>query len=454
MKKVVALLVLALICHQFGHAMAQKEENYYELLGVSKDASAAEIRKAYRKKALQYHPDKNKDDNAEEMFKKISNAYEILSDAKTRQQYDEGKPVQPDMPKQEGKKPFSWDDFFAQKFYPTDAAGIKKLYNELLSEANKIFFGSKFKWELIEDFCYDNQLSALKQDPEIKQMCDILPIIIKINRRATLNATEKKKIDQDPKVKKYYTDTQAAIVEYVNDRLKDGMTNESMYSVHPLYDILVNDLLTFTPATSAKILNIYSGGIERYTNQKDFWKARELAYRAQNKKAALKYEIISTGQDLPPKFQQAITSLEQAIASLATAQERADQEEAERVAKEKAKELEDKAIATQQEKIDDLNKKLNDIKTYLSRPDDSNALWALTQANYLTSEHAVQDFQSFKIAKEAYDLIMNWISRNESSTDIKKRALVNVFKKAALDMWNNLQQRAIKLRAKGISAYI
>ena len=66
------------------------KEDYYELLGVSKSASASEIKKAYRKKALQYHPDKNPGDaNAEQQFKKAAEAYEILSDQQKRQQYDQ-----------------------------------------------------------------------------------------------------------------------------------------------------------------------------------------------------------------------------------------------------------------------------------------------------------------------------------------------------------------------------
>ena len=67
--------------------MAEKRD-YYEVLGVSKDASKDTIKKAYRKLAMKYHPDRNKEPGAEEKFKEISEAYGVLSDDDKRRQYD------------------------------------------------------------------------------------------------------------------------------------------------------------------------------------------------------------------------------------------------------------------------------------------------------------------------------------------------------------------------------
>ncbi|KAI2552514.1 DnaJ heat shock protein family (Hsp40) member B5 [Homo sapiens] len=64
-------------------------KDYYKILGIPSGANEDEIKKAYRKMALKYHPDKNKEPNAEEKFKEIAEAYDVLSDPKKRGLYDQ-----------------------------------------------------------------------------------------------------------------------------------------------------------------------------------------------------------------------------------------------------------------------------------------------------------------------------------------------------------------------------
>lgn len=63
-------------------------KDYYDILGIQKDASEEDIKKAYRKQALRYHPDKNKSPGAEDKFKEIAEAYDVLSDPKKKDIYD------------------------------------------------------------------------------------------------------------------------------------------------------------------------------------------------------------------------------------------------------------------------------------------------------------------------------------------------------------------------------
>src|ERR1700761_4272921 len=68
--------------------MTSPGRDFYDILGVSKDASQEDIQRAYRRLARTYHPDVNKDPAAEDRFKGISEAYDVLSDPQTRRRYD------------------------------------------------------------------------------------------------------------------------------------------------------------------------------------------------------------------------------------------------------------------------------------------------------------------------------------------------------------------------------
>ena len=65
------------------------QEDYYKVLGVDRDASDQEINKAYRKLAKKYHPDLNHEPGAEEKYKQVNEAYEVLHDKQKRAQYDQ-----------------------------------------------------------------------------------------------------------------------------------------------------------------------------------------------------------------------------------------------------------------------------------------------------------------------------------------------------------------------------
>ena len=65
------------------------KNDYYEVLGVPRNASEEEIRRAFRKLAFQHHPDRNKETGAEDKFKEINEAYQVLSDPEKRKKYDQ-----------------------------------------------------------------------------------------------------------------------------------------------------------------------------------------------------------------------------------------------------------------------------------------------------------------------------------------------------------------------------
>ncbi|WKZ36911.1 MAG: J domain-containing protein [Anaerolineales bacterium] len=91
-------------------------KDYYKILGVSRKAGVDDIRKAYRKLAMQYHPDKNPGDKkAEEKFKEINEAYQVLSDEQKRSRYDQLGSAYSNF-RTSGGRPgdFQWDDWFQQ----------------------------------------------------------------------------------------------------------------------------------------------------------------------------------------------------------------------------------------------------------------------------------------------------------------------------------------------------
>ncbi|UJR08951.1 hypothetical protein I4U23_013203 [Adineta vaga] len=92
-------------------------KDYYEILGVKKDATEKEIKRKFRQLALKYHPDKNKDPKAEETFRSIAEAYDVLSNADKRRQYDaQGHQFFSSSSNQQGSPGFDFNmnDFFEE----------------------------------------------------------------------------------------------------------------------------------------------------------------------------------------------------------------------------------------------------------------------------------------------------------------------------------------------------
>ena len=88
------------------------DQDYYDVLGVARNANEEEIRRAFRRKAMEYHPDRNKNADAEEKFKEINEAYQVLSDSGKRAQYDRFGKAGVGSGAQSGANPFDGFDVF------------------------------------------------------------------------------------------------------------------------------------------------------------------------------------------------------------------------------------------------------------------------------------------------------------------------------------------------------
>ncbi|MBU1092718.1 molecular chaperone DnaJ [Patescibacteria group bacterium] len=151
------------------------QEDYYQILGLKRDADPEEIKKAYRKLALQYHPDKNKGDKeAEEKFKKVNQAYQILSDPAKRQQYDQFGSAGPT-----GSGFSGWSNAdFAQGFDINDLGGFGDIFDNFFSGAT----GGR---------------RSRRQDPEsLKRGADIEANIQITFEEAVFGATKKNSINR------------------------------------------------------------------------------------------------------------------------------------------------------------------------------------------------------------------------------------------------------------------
>ncbi len=103
------------------------DQDYYAVLGVARNASDEEIRSAFRRKAMEYHPDRNKNADAEDKFKEINEAYQVLSDAKKKAQYDRFGKAGVGAGAQAGGSPFDGFDVFG---------GFGDIFDSFFSDAS------------------------------------------------------------------------------------------------------------------------------------------------------------------------------------------------------------------------------------------------------------------------------------------------------------------------------
>ena len=140
--------------------MSIKFKNYYEILGVSRSASAEEIKKAYRKLARKYHPDINKGPEAEARFKEIGEANEVLSDTEKRSRYDQlgsnwqaGQDFRPPPGYSNARHEYQGNPRGGRGFNPQDMGGFSEFFETLFGQQfeNRQQNGSFGGWGMAEE---------------------------------------------------------------------------------------------------------------------------------------------------------------------------------------------------------------------------------------------------------------------------------------------------------------
>ena len=190
------------------------ENDYYKILGIKKDATDGEIKKAYRKLALKWHPDKNPNnrEEAEEKFKKINEAYSVLSDKNKRRQYDKG-----------GDFSFDFGSFNADDIFK-DFFGGKDPFAEFFGDdfGGGFNFGAEFGGDFGGSFSFSSFSSSSSGSKRT---------VTKTVNGKTIHRTEettfkdgKKQVivtekDHTGKVKKFIQDEQGNILKQLSEDL-------------------------------------------------------------------------------------------------------------------------------------------------------------------------------------------------------------------------------------------
>ncbi len=145
-------------------------KDYYKILGVERKANADDIRKAYRKLAMQFHPDKNPGDKkAEEKFKEINEAYQVLSDETKRARYDQLGSAYSDF-RTRGGRPgdFQWDDWFQQGAQQRGSGNASDPFaGGGFSDFFSAIFGEAMRSSVRKQAAQQQQLQGYQQEMQI-----------------------------------------------------------------------------------------------------------------------------------------------------------------------------------------------------------------------------------------------------------------------------------------------